>query len=775
MAKNKNKEIIKDSLEEEKIIEEDETENAETAKANDSRNHKKNEFTIGNLDSAKEVISSIKNKDGNDKKHLDDGFEKLFFDEDLSQSAENSANGAGQEAGPVDSTETERDIIEEYQEIVLEAKRRAGGKFEDIEETLREDFGVKHKELQQIERKIQTLKTDQAKERAIERAEQILEDLRQRAEAIEDKTDKNIESGKNVGNKIAGQEQEAEEGERGAKEVEELKESEPYVSEQAKDFEESELKAQISRERKKSTSRYMEAVCGLKGFEIEQDLQKEINGFFDEKRERIILEEAKKFLSEGLDGPKELRSPELVGYDKSDLDKMSDSEVKNLVKSIGNFKARVEENPLWVNNVNISERMRTSAGSEDPKVKALIFAELYTEQESYQEEYNELEKELENQEDAAKRDRLEWLEAKIGAIKDTGIKVLGRIEGKDVKEMREFIAAGAGIGKQKEYIADLGNLQRIREEIEARKKYNVFLRGGLPGNPSFEEWEEIAGGTSEIRAKALDTAVEHFKKKLSDNYYPKELFSKNNARILKGLRGDNGLFDKNILALKHFDIDIKNIKVKGWWKKSKVVEMKSRETGEIKESIRLEEFADFVKGKADSHDGVLNQYAAQYLEKEWLGKFNQERDIVIDEAGKGIEKKGREWEFTGKWDLIEKAYGAVAQDTAAEYLAKSVNTDKTRAKEIEKRLGKGTGVENLSKRFSDIMEVGADIEEGTDYEENEETAEQALALLNIDPRKLTNKQKNKFTEFSDRKYGLLDWIFYVAFVPAENEKTKKKK
>ncbi len=171
--------------------------------------------------------------------------------------------------------------------------------------------------------------------------------------------------------------------------------------------------------------------------------------------------------------------------------------------------------------------------------------------------------------------------------------------------------------------------------------------------------------------------------------------------------------------------------------------------------------------------GKESKFTLKQLEK-LIGENNK----VINEDLKEIEKEtGEKWDelYNNKKneiikletekitsDMVESCYKKIAQDVAAQELAKKLDKDPKRQKRIEEEFGKGKkGTEKAKEQIFDLIAAQERAEEGEGFEYLEEQG--ILEQWGINPLKITDKEKARLEKLSEKKYGLIDWILEVLF------------
>jgi hypothetical protein len=160
---------------------------------------------------------------------------------------------------------------------------------------------------------------------------------------------------------------------------------------------------------------------------------------------------------------------------------------------------------------------------------------------------------------------------------------------------------------------------------------------------------------------------------------------------------------------------------------------------------------EFVDDKVKGYNTDLEEKAKEDLSQKWTEKIDAEKFVIVEtEAEKPTE------------EAVENCYKGMARDVAARFLEKQVNKDPKRKAKIEKKFGKGKK-EDIQDYISDAIKMGESIVDGSGYDENEDELKDTLKAFNINPENFTDKDKERFAEFSGQKYGLIDWIFDCIF------------
>jgi hypothetical protein len=465
-----NKEIIKATLREEEAIGEDGAKNADAETGEGEGGKEKDEnsgLTIGDLGSAKDVIEKVENKD------------------------KTIETGAGSET----ETETETDIIGEYQEVVGQFKNEFGGAFRDIPKDLQDDLGDAHKELQDIERKIEGLKTEKAKENAREKAEQILEELRAKMQEIEDSKNKEKKQGTGA------------EGDEDKNEVAKAERAE--TKEEWTEREKSAFEERMAEEDQSISKAYGSAIYkeffDEKSFGLTNDVIKESQGVLEEQMKDVLVEDARNWLKD--------RGGDYPALEGQDIDELNESRIMDLVKNEKGFMDQLDkENEEWQKIRNLRDSIQKDS---PPDVKLALFKRLSE-----------------------------------GELKG---KLWEKLTGENLDEKAQ---EEAGIGEKEVYINDASRLTDQKDLIEFFVKNELL---GTSFEFSYAEWEKSLKGFDkkqrEIvvnRMRQKEKEQEEKMRTIKENIqkvYPKKMMTGEDKKILALM---NGGYDIGNIKLKGF-------------------------------------------------------------------------------------------------------------------------------------------------------------------------------------------------------------------------------
>ena len=280
----------------------------------------------------------------------------------------------------------------------------------------------------------------------------------------------------------------------------------------------------------------------------------------------------------------------------------------------------------------------------------------------------------------------------------------------------------AGIGEKNDYVEKGIETFKI-EEI------NKFFQ---------EEWDRL----SPVKQKAAGSIDDYAKSRVD---YLQETLNKN----LKGLKE---IEESDVLAFLKQEISPEEIgKIKKARKINPFGEDKVNITGkQIGGKIKMTRFEKIIEIGNEIKNGEINTKKEE-LGEEWNIKFEEKKNDILKEE---VEKTTDE--------IIEKCYEKMGRDVAARELSKEIDKDSKRKAKIEKEFGKGKeGKENIKKEFTKLIKKDEELE--GEWEEDEEGLRETLESWGIEPEKLTDEQKEVYKEFSEKKYGLIDWILAIIF------------
>lgn len=298
-------------------------------------------------------------------------------------------------------------------------------------------------------------------------------------------------------------------------------------------------------------------------------------------------------------------------------------------------------------------------------------------------------------------------------------KVWEKLTGENLNEKTKI---EAGIGEKNDYIE-----KRIEDfKIEERNKFFE------------EEWNEL----SPEQQKAAGSINDYAQSRIT---YLQETLNRN----LKGLKN---IEESDILGLLEQGAGPEKIEKMKTARKiiPELITARKIKIEGVKGKKTISVLEEMIKNGNESRIGKINEKKS-IEEENWEDIFKDKKSEILEE----------EREKTTD-EMIERCYEKMGREVAERGLEKEIDEDPKRKARIEKEFGRGKkGKENLKKEFTKLIKKDEELK--GEWEEDEENLEEILEGWGIEPEKLSEEQKEVYEQFSEKKYGLVDWILAIIF------------